>query len=516
MASCLNLFDSSPGLWCSGRPGVPSLLLEDLLTTLQQPAVRLSKELADECWRAAEAAFQSATASGTPEGRKRAMAEAHGSACRLRSACEGAGGVTVGSWLPGLRAKLRGLLTAHVDNVMAGVREQTGASLLNAVVGGWTVYRDACVGVNAVLRPLGLTPPPCKGAFGVWADRAVDRRFSEALFEVAGSGGDGERDGLLAVAAANGMLRELGLFQRVFEAPAAAGLRRRFAQEAGKSVERMGLAAYALRVAQMVRADKERWSRVCGRCQAGSVHTVEGLARSEMLDNWRAVLQPRLEAALERLLDDPWGLSNSFLAVYGVFRHVDWAVKAMLRTFRAHLLGAIASVSSAGSPRDTATGLRGLWRRYGRIVSSDFCENERLWKMLLEEISAVALAGGAGGCAADGGEALVVDILRTQPYLRDDPWGKGLPDELIRRIAREACGPSGPSCSPWRQPSDAQAQGRLQKGGGRSWVSRGASLEEGGRGLQRGHKATLAAFRDKFLHSSMAVGSDVRGNLEMR
>ena len=84
----------------------------------------------------------------------------------------------------------------------------------------------------------------------------------------------------------------------------------------------------------------------------------------------------------------------------------------------------------------------------GQIDSIEFCENEQVWKMLLEEISAVALVAGVAGCAVSNGKALVEYILWTQPSLRDDPWSKGLPDELIRWITREACGLSRPTCSP--------------------------------------------------------------------
>ena len=68
--------------------------------------------------------------------------------------------------------------------------------------------------------------------------------------------------------------------------------------------------------------------------------------------------------------------------------------------------------------------------------------------MLLEEISAVTLVAGVAGCALSSGKGLVEYVRWTQPSLRDDPWGKGLPDELTRWITTSACGLSRPTCSP--------------------------------------------------------------------
>ncbi|CAD7703766.1 unnamed protein product [Ostreobium quekettii] len=454
MISCINPFDSSLR-WGTSTPGAPALILEDLLAMLHQPAVGYSEELERETWEAVAGGYRAVLAVDRPSEPHPAVLEARRAACALRAAGDPPPGVTrPGAYLQRLGAKLDDLLASHLDDVTGGLGRLRGTSLLEGVAGAWERYRGACVAMQGVLRTLGFSQPPCEREFGLWASRVVDSRLAAALVEAVAESRDGPFEGLALVKSVNGMLRDVGAYHATFEEPALGDARRHFAEVAEKGARSLDLAAYAAAVEGAIDAERRRWAGMGCRQEARPGEGIEALARRQLIDGQRDALLPRLEVALARALDGPGGPAG-FPPIYRVFRGAEWARAAMVRAFRAHLKAGIDSIGGAPS----ADHLRGVWRRYGRTITEQFCENEQLWKILFHEVSASAAGGGAGGRAIKEGEGLVGDMLRTQPYLRDDPWGKGLPDELIRLIAGHTCGQFRPACSPWRPGGlDSRAQ----------------------------------------------------------
>lgn len=433
-----------------------SILLEDMLCLLDEPTgpAPVSEELLESCWAAILTAFQRCLASPSIVGLDTQLTEAYEAACLVESSWRFQTCVTDlpahpqdQSWL-----KITALLEHHLHAVMQTIGKCDGEARLTAVLEHWRPYRKSQDAMRDVFYKLGCTDigRTARLFLDLWAKWVIDDNCTLCLIHLVEESRSRDSLNVPLINGTVAMLRELGLYEQIFEQPVLTSVGLYFAEEASRNIDKLTLVPYARHVQRLMDDEKQRWSKL-GTRHDRYREKIENLARVEMVSNHRSTLEPSLVTALRDLLDRPH-LNEDFFRVYGIFRNVDWGLQLMLETFGVHVKAAITKSVANGSGDGVENSdrvLQSLWSRYAKMIVTRFCENAQLWRALFTEFRAAVAADEVRDRRVKGGAKFIKKILRTYPSLQEDHWGRCLPDDLIRRIAEQANRPFKRERSPW-------------------------------------------------------------------